>query len=42
MLLLYLADANDLHEQVEDTAEQKVITDPFVAAVSQAISKTKL
>jgi hypothetical protein len=36
------ADANDLHEQVEDTAEQKVITDPFVAAVSQAISKTKL
>jgi len=36
------ADANDLHEQVEDTAEQKVITDPFVAAVSQAISKTKI
>ena len=36
------ADANDLHEQVEDTTEQKVITDPFVAAVSQAISKTKL
>jgi hypothetical protein len=36
------ADASDLHEQVEDTAEQKVITDPFVAAVSQAISKTKL
>ena len=36
------ADANDLHEQVEDTAEQKVITDPFVAAVSQAISKTRL
>jgi hypothetical protein len=36
------ADANDLHEQVEDTTDQKVITDPFVAAVSQAISKTKL
>jgi hypothetical protein len=32
-----------LHEQVEDgTEEKKVIFDPFVAAVSQAISKTKL
>jgi hypothetical protein len=35
------ADEQDLHEQVEETAEQKVISDPFVAAVSQAISKTK-
>jgi hypothetical protein len=32
-----------LHEQVEDAeAEKKVINDPFVAAVSQAISKTKI
>jgi hypothetical protein len=30
-----------LNEQVEDETEKKVITDPFVAAVSQAISKTK-
>ena len=30
-----------LNEQVEDTEEKKVINDPFVAAVSQAISKTK-
>jgi len=36
------ADAAQLHEQVEDADEKKVITDPFVAAVSQAISKTKL
>ena len=37
------ADVAQLHEQVEDTDEKKVvITDPFVAAVSQAISKTKL
>jgi hypothetical protein len=35
------ATEEQLHEQVEETAEQKVITDPFVAAVSQAISKTK-
>jgi hypothetical protein len=36
------ADAAQLHEQVEDADEKKsVITDPFVAAVSQAISKTK-
>jgi hypothetical protein len=36
------ADAQQLHEQVEDTGEKKVIADPFVAAVSQAISKTKI
>ena len=32
-----------LHEQVEDAeGEKKAISDPFVAAVSQAISKTKI
>lgn len=37
------ANAEQLHEQVEDTEnEKKVINDPFVAAVSQAISKTKI
>ena len=37
------ANAEQLHEQVEDTTtEKKVISDPFVAAVSQAISKTKI
>jgi hypothetical protein len=37
------ADVEQLHEQVEDSAEdKKVVYDPFVAAVSQAISKTKL
>ena len=37
------ANVAQLHEQVEDADEKKaVITDPFVAAVSQAISKTKL
>lgn len=37
------ADPQQLHEQVDDTDDKKVlITDPFVAAVSQAISKTKL
>jgi len=37
------ADANQLHETVEDTDDKKVeIHDPFVAAVSKAISKTKL
>lgn len=37
------ADETQLHEQVEDAeGEKKVITDPFVAAVSQAISKTKI
>ena len=36
------ANAEQLHEQVEDTGtEKKVINDPFVNAVSQAISKTK-
>lgn len=36
------ADAEQLHEQVEDANDKPVINDPFVAAVSQAISKTKL
>lgn len=37
------ADVEQLHEQVEDADDKKVsITDPFVAAVSQAISKTKI
>jgi hypothetical protein len=36
------ANEEQLHEKVEDAGEQKVISDPFVAAVSQAISKTKL
>ena len=37
------ATESQLHEQVEDAeAEKKVIADPFVAAVSQAISKTKI
>jgi len=37
------ATESQLHEQVEDTeSEKKVINDPFVAAVSQAISKTKI
>jgi hypothetical protein len=37
------ANAEQLHEQVEDTGtEKKVINDPFVNAVSQAISKTKI
>ena len=35
------ATEDQLNEQVEDTGEKKVINDPFVAAVSQAISKTK-
>ena len=35
------ADAEQLHENVEDTEDKKDINDPFVAAVSQAISKTK-
>ena len=35
------ADETQLHEQVEETGEQKVV-DPFVAAVSKAISKTKI
>ena len=37
------ATEEQLHEQVEDAEEKKtVIADPFVAAVSQAISKTKI
>ena len=37
------ADAKQLHETVEDAEDKKVdIHDPFVAAVSKAISKTKL
>jgi len=37
------ADAQQLHEQVEDSEDSdKVINDPFVAAVSKAISKTKI
>jgi hypothetical protein len=37
------ADAEQLHEQVEETGEEtKQINDPFVAAVSKAISKTKI
>ena len=31
-----------LHEQVEEASDKPVINDPFVAMVSQAISKTKL
>ena len=37
------ATEEQLHERVEDTdAEKRVINDPWVAAVSQAISKTKI
>ena len=37
------ADETQLHEQLEDADDKKVeINDPFVAAVSQAISKTKI
>ena len=36
------ADVKQLHEQVEDTEDKKPINDPFVAMVSQAISKTKI
>jgi hypothetical protein len=35
------ADAEQLHENVDDAEDKKEINDPFVAAVSQAISKTK-
>lgn len=35
------ADAEQLHENVDDAEEKNDISDPFVAAVSQAISKTK-
>ena len=33
---------NQLHEQVEEASDKPVINDPFVAMVSQAISKTKI
>jgi len=36
------ADVEHLHEQVEDSTEQPKMVDPFVAAVTQAITKTKL
>lgn len=36
------ADVAQLHESIEDGTEEQVITDPFVAAVSRAISKTKI
>jgi len=36
------ADANQLHEELGDVEDKKVSTDPFVNAVAQAISKTKL
>jgi len=35
-------DAQQLHEQVEEANEADVINDPYVAAVSQSISKTKV
>jgi len=36
------ADEQQLHEELGDADEKKVINDPFVNAVAQAISKTKL
>jgi hypothetical protein len=36
------ANVSHLQEQFEDTEEKKVIHDPFISAVSQAISKTKI
>jgi hypothetical protein len=36
------ANVSQLQEQFEDTEEKKVIHDPFISAVSQAISKTKI
>jgi hypothetical protein len=33
---------DQLHEQVEEAGDKQVINDPFVAMVSQAISKTKI
>jgi hypothetical protein len=36
------ASVSQLHEQFEDTEEKKAILDPFISAVSQAISKTKI
>ena len=36
------ANASQLHEQVEDEAEQKTVSaDPYVQSVMQAINKTK-
>ena len=34
------ADAEQLHEQVEDTGEKKVVTDAFMNSIVQSISKT--
>ena len=36
------ADENQLHEELGDVEDKKVSADPFVNAVAQAISKTKL
>ena len=36
------AEVAHLHEQVEDADDKKVVADPYVAMVSQAISKTKI
>ena len=36
------AEVEQLHEKVEDSSDKPVITDHFVAAVSQAISKSKI
>jgi len=36
------AKVSHLQEQFEETEEKKVINDPFISAVSQAISKTKI
>ena len=36
------ADAEQLHETVEEAGQEQKVVDPFVAAVSQAISKTKI
>ena len=36
------ASVSHLQEQFEDTEEKKAILDPFISAVSQAISKTKI
>ena len=36
------AEVTHLQEQFEDTEDKKVIADPYVAMVSQAISKTKI
>ena len=36
------ADADQLHESIEEDTAKPMISDPFVAAVSKAISKTKI